>query len=224
MKPLPWSFSSLDDFKNCPRAYHAKRVIKTVQEEKSEAMIWGERVHKHFEDRQAVGTPLPPELAEHEPYMQRLQDKPGEAFTELKIGFNKRAQPCEFFDADVWWRGVIDYLKVDREAGWAFIVDYKTGKPHQKFDQLQLFALHTVAVYPEVTTLYLQFYWTKTTDVSRMAYTREEVQKLWAKFIPDLKQYAEAFKTDTWQPRQSGLCHGWCPVTDCEFWKPRRSK
>jgi hypothetical protein len=41
--------------------------------------------------------------------------------------------------------------------------------------------------------------------------------------VPDLKQYATAFKTDVWQPRQSGLCNGWCPVTECEFWKPKRT-
>ena len=37
-------------------------------------------------------------------------------------------------------------------------------------------------------------------------------------------QYAQAFKTDTWQPRPSGLCNGWCPVKTCEFWQPKRNK
>ena len=48
------------------------------------------------------------------------------------------------------------------------------------------------------------------------------IKGIWKKFIPDLRQYAEAFKTDTWQPRQSGLCNGWCPVKECEFWKQKR--
>jgi hypothetical protein len=45
---------------------------------------------------------------------------------------------------------------------------------------------------------------------------------LWSKFVPDLRQYMEAFKTETWQARPSGLCNGWCPVTECEHWKPKK--
>ena len=59
MKPKAWSFSALDTFKTCPRQYEAKYVSKSVQEEKSEQMLWGERVHKAFELRQLDGTPLP---------------------------------------------------------------------------------------------------------------------------------------------------------------------
>jgi hypothetical protein len=35
--------------------------------------------------------------------------------------------------------------------------------------------------------------------------------------VPDLKQMVEAYKTDTWQARQSGLCKRHCAVVDCEF-------
>lgn len=220
MKPKPWSFSALDTFKTCPRQYEAKYVSKSVQEEKSEQMIWGERVHKHFEDRQLDGTPLPVELEQHEAYMQKLEALPGIHTVEQKIALNRKLQPTHFFADDVFFRGIIDYIKVDSDT--AYLVDYKTGKPHQKFDQLQLFALHTFALYPNVNNVSVRFYWTKTESETRAAYTRGDIQGIWRKFIPDLKQYAEAFKTDTWQPRQSGLCNGWCPVKDCEFWKPRR--
>jgi hypothetical protein len=42
--------------------------------------------------------------------------------------------------------------------------------------------------------------------------------------MPDIKQYQQAFVQDVWQARQSGLCHGWCPVTTCEYWKPKRMR
>jgi hypothetical protein len=29
--PAPWSYSALEDFKNCPFAYYHKRVIKSVK-------------------------------------------------------------------------------------------------------------------------------------------------------------------------------------------------
>lgn len=221
-KPLPWSHTALDDFVNCPRAYHAKRVAKTVKEEPSEAMLWGNEVHKHFEDRQQYGKPLPDELAIHEGYMSKLEQLPGEGFTERKIAMNRKGQPCGFFDKDVWFRGVIDYTKVKTDA--ALVVDYKTGKQHSKFGQLKLFALHTFAEYPSIVRVEVKFYWTQTQATTGEVYTRDMIPQLWSEFTPNLRQYAQAFKEDVWQPRQSGLCNGWCPVTDCEFWKPKRKR
>jgi hypothetical protein len=222
MTPLPWSFTSLDTFTNCPRQYHAKYVLKTIKEPATEAMLWGTAVHKHFEDRQAVNTPLPVDLKHHEPYMVQLEEKPGVAFTEQKIALGTDLKPCNFFYRTPWYRGVIDYTKVHEES--ALIVDYKTGKPHQKFRQLMTFAIHTFAMYPDVKLVNAQFYWTQDRSVTKKVWGRADIAGMWKTLLPDLRQYKEAFATDTWQPRQSGLCNGWCPVTDCEFWKPKRSK
>jgi hypothetical protein len=223
MMPLPWSFSSLEDFVNCPRAFHAKRILKSVKEEKTEAIIWGERVHKHFDLRQHDGIALPSELAMHEPYMQALQKLAGTHMnTELRIALDNTLQPCAFFDDKVWFRGVIDWIK--RGDRMAFIRDYKTGKPHNKFKQLKLFALHTFATYPAIEAVDVRFYWTQTLTETGELYHRHQIADLWKEFVPDLKQYSMAFKTDTWQPRQSGLCNGWCPVKECEHWKPKRAR
>ena len=61
-------------------------------------------------------------------------------------------------------------------------------------------------------------------SLKRFGLIRDQIDQLWAPFIGDLKQYMQAFREDIWQPRQSGLCNGWCPVTDCEFWKPKRNR
>jgi hypothetical protein len=222
MTPKPWSHSALDDFKNCPRAYYEKKVAKSVVETKGEATIWGEQVHKHFEEFLTDGVALPPELACHEPFLLRLLGLEGMRFVEEKIALNTAVKPCAFFGDDVWFRGVIDFGVVNGE--FARLIDHKTGKHHTKFNQLKLFALWTFAAYPTVNQVRCEYYWTQTMTLGGETYTRDQISKLWATFIPDLKQYAEAFKTDTWQPRQSGLCRGWCPVTDCEFWSPRRQR
>lgn len=214
MNPLPWSYSALDTFKTCPRQYHWKYILKN-KEEKSPQIIWGEEVHKHFEDRQATGVPLPDNLTEHEPFMQQLDDLPGIHNTEMKIALDVNRKPCNFFQNNVWYRGVIDYIKVDKDK--ATVIDYKTGKPHQKFDQLKLFALHTFVLYPTVDTVETGFYWTQTKELTPMFYRRDDAKVLWKAFVPDLMQYAEAFETDVWQARKSGLCKAWCPVMECEF-------
>lgn len=221
MRPLPWSFSSLDDFINCPRAFYEKKIAKSVKPDTHEALIWGERVHKFFELRQANGEVLPEELSAHEPFMQQLQNAPGQTYTERKIALNMQRRPCSFFAKDVWFRGVIDYAKVNGKS--AHLVDYKTGKPHSKFKQLTLFALYTFIELPEVEEVHVEFYWTKTRTTTGQTYKRADIPQLWEAFVPDLRQYVAAFHTDVWQPRQSGLCNGWCPVVTCEFWKPRRN-
>jgi hypothetical protein len=222
MQPMPWSHSRLEDFKNCPRAFHEKQVLKSVVETKGEATLWGEQVHKHFEDFLANGVVLPPELECHEPFLQRLLALPGTRSVEQRIALNRAGQPCAFFDDDVWFRGVVDFRVIDRR--YARLIDHKTGKHHSKFGQLKLFALHTFITHTEIEAVRCEYYWTQTMSLGGETYTRDQMPQLWAAFIPDLRQYAEAFKTDTWQPRQSGLCNGWCPVETCEFWKPKRKR
>lgn len=220
--PLPWSFTALSDFKNCPKSFYHKRVLKDVKEEQGEHAIWGEKVHKAFENRMKHGEVLPDVVADHEQFLTWLEVQAGTHYTERKIALNKQGKPCGFFDKDVWFRGVVDYSKQDRHFMW--IVDYKTGKVRNDFSQLKLFALHAFAEKPELTTIRVGYYWLTTKEPAWEVYERAQVPALWGEFTPDLRQYAQAFKEDVWQPRQSGLCNGWCPVTTCEFWKPKRSR
>lgn len=221
VKLLAWSHTALEDFKSCPRAFYEKKIAKSVKEEETEAMIWGKRVHEYFELRQRDGQPLPADLQEHEPYMQRLEALPGVLSTERKVALNIYKSPCAWFAKDTWVRGVIDYSKIHENH--ALLVDYKTGKAHSKFKQLKLFALYTFIENPNVETVQVRYYWTQTQTASEETYARDQMDELWDVFVPDLRQYVSAFKTDTWQPRPSGLCHGWCPVKHCEHWKPRKS-
>lgn len=222
MTPKAWSHSALSTFENCPRQFYELRVAKSVQDTKGEAVIWGEQVHAHFEDRIGKQTPLPADLACHESYLAWLEAQPGDQYVEERIALDTSMQPCPFFGQNVWYRGVIDYLKVAGVS--ARVVDYKTGKKHSKFGQLKLFALHTFIKFPEVETVRADYYWTQTMTTTGETYHRADMDAMWQEFVPALRQYAEAFRTDVWQPRQSGLCNGWCPVTACEFWRPKRQR
>ena len=217
MTPKPWSHSALEQFKNCPRSYHEHRIAKSVVEVKHPATLWGERVHKDFEDMMRDGIALPLDVAIHEDYLLRLKAMPGTEMIEEQIAFNKKLQPCGYWDDDVWYRGVIDYGKIHIEAERAHLVDYKTGKMHQKLGQLYLFMLWTFARYPQVQVISAEYYWTQLRTTNGAEYPRSRIPEMWSMFVPDLRQYAEAFHTDIWQPRQSGLCKKHCAVKDCEF-------
>lgn len=222
--PEPWSYSRLSTFKNCPDRFHSEVVLKKFPYVEGPEQKKGKVIHKAFEDRQALKKPLPPSLEGHETHMQRLENAPGQAFVEQRIGLRRRKtddgkfviEPCPFFgDTDVWYRGQIDFMKVDGDE--AFIEDYKTGNKKVDFAQLKTFALWAFVNYPALQGCTVQFYWTEDKSTNRERYERSQVPSLWTEFLPDLKQYIEAFKTDTWQKRQSGLC-GWCPDTKCPHW------
>ena len=221
MKPLPCSPSALDDFVNCPYAYYRKKVLKDVKQKSQAYLDYGNRVHKDFEMFLGYGTPLPDDVKEHAGTLQKLKSLPGIFFTEQECAFNTQLQPCGYWDKkNLFMRMKIDFKLVHEDK--AKIIDWKTGKPHQKMRQVEIYALHTFALHPTVQKVQSGYYWTKTKDTTAAVYTRDQEQELWDKLFPDLKQYTEAFKTETWQKRRSGLCRGHCDVTDCEFWSPKR--
>ena len=228
MKPLPWSHTALEDFNNCPYSFYRKRVLKDIKEERGEAAVWGEQVHKAFELRQGEDkTPLPKELKEHEPFMGWLDEYTkavkGKVLVENKMALTRELKPCGFFDKGVWHRGVIDWLCLSKKLATVF--DYKTGKPHNKHNQLKIFAIDVFYSYPQIETVRTAYHWTQTMKSGdAVVYDRRQLPELWQSITPTLKQYVEAFRNETWQKRQTGLCNGWCPVTDCEFWKPKRAR
>lgn len=218
--PPPWSYTALNDFKNCPRQFYEKRVIESVRDESTEALVWGNEVHKTFELFVAAGKPLPDMLRDHEPFLQKLRSLPGEIYAEKKVALSRKLLPCGSFASDVWWRGVLDYHRVHGRT--ADICDYKTGKRKPDWVQLYLFAIWVFAQHPDVSTVEAQIYWVQSCESDRKLLTRPMIPELWGSVIADLTRYKQAFHDDVWPEKPSGLCNGFCPVKHCQHWKPRR--
>ena len=58
LNPIKWSYSSLSTFKQCPRKYYHTKVAKDVVEPMSQAMLYGNRVHKAAEEYVRDGKPI----------------------------------------------------------------------------------------------------------------------------------------------------------------------
>jgi len=215
MKPPAWSFSSLNAFGTCPRQYHAVKILKTVAETKGEATLWGTRFHEVAEHYLKGEQELPAEFEQFREYLDQFLAMPGTLSVELELGVNKRLEPCDFLDPDVWCRGIVDVLV--RNDGVAYVGDHKTGKRKPNSKQLKLFAALVFAHYPDVHTCRTAFHWIKTDEVDKVTFNRLQVLEMWETFVPELKQFLEAFKTDTFTPRPSGLCKKHCSVSDCEY-------
>jgi len=234
MKPLPWSHSALSDFLNCPKAYYEKRVAKSVVDPPNDAGRAGDFVHKAFEAYLRDGTPLPSTYPEdirewpqgikppaaYQSYLNALAASSGTMYVECKYAINAQLQPVDFFDPDVWCRVIIDVLHVNGES--ARIIDHKTGKRKNDTRQLKLNALLVFIHHPQVQVVKTGYAWLRDADIATETYVSVNQAQLWEEFMPDLVRYNTAFKQETFVAKPSGLCNGWCPVTSCEYWKPKR--
>jgi hypothetical protein len=224
-KPKAWSHSALDSFENCPRQYYETKVVSPTKYPfvDTAEVKWGRDVHKHFENFLLYSTPLPADLDMHREFLQSFKDQPGELAGEERIALDTRLQGCAYFGApDIWYRGQVDARKRNLAAGTSHILDHKTGKVKNDYTQLKGFAMHEFLTQPGIHTCKVEFYWTQIRGTNGETYHREQLPEIIRFFAAKLHRFADAFLEDTWIPRPSGLCNGWCPVTDCEYWKPKR--
>lgn len=238
-RPLPWSYTALSDFISCPKQYFHKRVAKDVQDTQGAEALWGDQVHRYFEasildyvgrtDEADViwatlrleGVDPDTSFTVYEPYLQAVLAIPHDSLRpEQKYAIDRALTPCEWMSPNVWCRGIIDVLLT--KGGMAYALDWKTGKRKDGSRQLKLFALLVFLHHPDIQSVKTGFVWLKAGVTDYETFTRDQESELWQEFVGDLARYNAAFKADVWTPRKSGLCRGWCPVTGCEFWEPKK--
>lgn len=211
---VKWSYSSMSLFQQCPKKYYHLRVVKDVSDPPSEQMRYGLMVHKAAEDYVREGTPVPPQFDFIKPALDRLRDMSGDTHCELKLGLTEKLEPCEFHSPDVWWRGIIDLLKLrDRKAR---IVDYKTGKnTYPDTAQLELLALAVFKHYPLIDKVEAGLLFVVHPLFVQKTYLRHEEEARWAKWLEQADQLDAATRNNIWNPKQNFTCRSWCPVVSC---------
>jgi len=224
IKPLPLSHSNLDKFETCPKQFEAVKVSKVFVDVKGEAARWGDYVHIQFEKYLRAGGiyELPENVAQYKPYLDHILAPKGDLYVEHPMAVNTKLEPCDFYADNVWMRGYADVLRVRGDRAW--VLDHKTGKRKPGSRQMKRMAMLVFMLFPAVTWIKVGFAWLQEKLNDAEEFDRADMLTLWGEELPLIQQYKAAFTTDTWQPRPSGLCHGWCPVTTCEFWKPKRMR
>tara|TARA_B110000908_G_scaffold169010_1_gene225171 strand:+ start:3173 stop:3838 length:666 start_codon:yes stop_codon:yes gene_type:complete len=212
-----WSYSSLTAFETCPRRFELTRVSRKVKEPATDAMNWGNEVHKALELFARDGTPLPKALEKFGRYVDKILSYEGKRVIEENIALDRSFRPTTWMANDVWVRGIIDIGVVGEDR--AYLLDWKTGKRKLNSDQLMLFAALAFAQYPWVDKVTTGFIWLKTGEFDKSVFTRDQLPEIWNEFMPRLKRLAIAYDESKWNPRPSGLCKNWCPVgrQNCEF-------
>jgi hypothetical protein len=194
------------------------KISKVVQEPQSEAMKWGNEVHKALELRVTINKPLPETMQSYEPIAASIIKKAegGKLQAEQKMAINSRYIPTTWFAKDVWVRGITD-VQITKGSKM-FIGDYKTGKPDEGSAQLKLTAAMAMHHNPKVNTVINTFVWLKTGTTTTETFTREDIPTIWQEFAPRVQRLEHAVADNKFPARPSGLCRAWCPVgkANCE--------
>ncbi len=217
-----WSFSALQQFNNCPRQYYETKVAKSVKEKPGAAMDYGMEVHKKLENAVKFGSKIPPGMEYAGQIVEALRKKPGELFAERELCINAQMKPVEFFAKDAWCRGKIDVGIENIEKRKMWQGDWKTGKRKPDSDQMMLFTALTFETHPHIDEITTSFIWIPDRKWDTETYTRDQLPLIWKHFMPKVNRMKAAFDKDEWVPRPSGLCRGYCPVTNCEHWEAKK--
>jgi hypothetical protein len=220
MKPVAWSYSRLDGFETCPRKFWHLNVKKDLKEPESDAMIEGKTTHKAFELRLRDRVTLPIHLRVHEGALAMIEKSAGQKLVEQQICLDVNWQPVEWYSKDAWLRVKSDLTQYNGSYG--VVWDWKTGRPHDDFTQLNLNAAVLLHLAPEIDVVTPAYYWTKARKVQAGdRIKRADVSAVWGPILKRVANYQAAHEKQDFPPRENYFCKG-CVVTDCQFWKPRK--
>lgn len=210
-RAVPWSYSSLQQYETCPRRFYLTRIAKVIEEPQTESTTEGRRVHEAMEHAVSGKKPLPEVYSKYQPIVDKLRATPGVKQLEYKFALTNTLQPCDYWDSAVWVRGVLDVGIVRKNE--AIILDYKTGKRKLDVDQLRLFALAGLSLWPQVETVKTGYIWLQQGGkLDREVLTRDQKVEIHQDFAMRVHRMVLSEEKNDWPPRPSGLCREWCPV------------
>ncbi len=225
MDKLPvQSHTSISTFTTCPRQFEAKYITKEVKFEETDATRWGNLVHKSLEEYLLHGTPIPPNVP-YQKFADWVKNRPGTLYIERSFGMREDLTAADYWDKTAWIRAKVDVLIIRPCGTIAEVFDWKTGKMKLDSTQLLLYALMVMAEFPDVKEVKCGNIWLATgTLPAPIGYFRINRDALANSFRDKYARVASAFDLGVFVPTPSGLCNGWCQVTRCEHWKPKRNK
>lgn len=217
-KPLaPWSFSVLDTFENCPKKYFATRIAKT-HSDSNEHNRDGAEKHKAFEDYLRKGRPLPADLVQHQPILDKVKASPGQLYVEYDLTITQQFVPTRSTDWDnAWLRVKSDALKVNGGYGIGF--DWKWAKPKDDDRQAEITAMAAFQHFPDMHVFKFNYVFLADKypkDIMPYEFRRAQLGEMWNRWGPKVRRLEQAKLSDSWPATPNPLC-GWCPVGNCGY-------
>jgi hypothetical protein len=217
-KLFSWSYSRLRDFEVCARQFYEVKVLKRWPEEKSEQLVWGDRVHKALAAALSTNRPLPEEFADYQPWLDKLtQEGTGDLQIECQWAIDQNYKMVPWFSPKAWLRCIADVAKINDDV--ALVVDWKTGKSaNVDVLQLTLTSLMTFCLYPEVLKVRSMFVWLGEDAKTVQEINRHEAPAQWAELLPRVERFRQAVADEFYPPTPNRFCRAWCAVRSCEYY------
>jgi hypothetical protein len=175
-------------------------------------------MHAAMELRLRDKTPLPEEFAALEGVAAACENLQGKMTVEGELALTEDLTPTSFFAPDVWFRGKADLIVHDEKSNSVTILDWKTGKPKDEFQQLQIMAVCAFYTIPNLKKIKVAFVYTKTGTVDKKTFTAEQIPDLVATMRHSARGVYNAYATGVFPPQPNGLCKNWCEVKSCSFY------
>lgn len=210
---IPWSYSFLRDFANCPQKAYRKYIKKDLPKEDSPELREGITTHTLLENYLKTGglTRLPVNLEMHARPLLRPN-----LLVEVMMGMTIDQKPATFFKRDgvePWGRGKADVLILDPPT--ALIIDWKTGKVREDDRELRQLALLVKANHPEIERAMGCYVWLKEGKWGPL-HDVSDTARAYNGTLSEMEMAAHYERENEWPVNPNALC-GWCPVADCRF-------
>jgi hypothetical protein len=216
-KEWSWSFSRLKNYETCPLKHNEVDILKHFKES-TENLAWGNKVHENFA-LALKGGALPTTMVGWQHWIDWAKALPGELLVEQKYAITRDYQPTEYFHPNVWMRTIADVVAIDGDV--AVTLDWKTGKlpkdPSLEGVQLALVSQCLFAFFPNLKAVKAFYVWLKEDTATDEVFRRSDMPNLWTALLPRVMKMEQAARTGVYQPKPSGLCRNYCPVTTCQF-------
>lgn len=221
-KSFSWSWSKLKNYRTCPKRHYEIDLARNFHEDKTnEALLWGNQVHDAMAKRISQGAALPITMQRYGGWpanVHKLKEAGLPVSVEMQLAIDKDFQACGWIAPETWFRAKIDVSMLIESAASAISIDWKTGgKVEPEFEQLFLSSQVLFAHYPWLQQVAALYVWFGHDMHTAKVYRREEMGGLWANLWPEIEKMHEAWRTWAYEPKPSGLCVRYCPVTSCPY-------
>lgn len=216
-KEWNWSYSKLKNYDVCPKRMYEIDIAKNYSEPQDPdgPLAYGNRVHDALKVTLRDNVPLTAEMDHLQPWVDRVRAGSGALLVEQKYAITRSFQKTAYFASDVWYRGIGDVVRIDRDLG--LVLDWKTGKIVEDSVQLMLMAQCLFAHYPDLKYVRSEFVWLKDDCTTPELLSRKEVAEQWVELLPRVQKMEQAHIDQKYEPKPGRFCKNYCAVTSCPF-------
>lgn len=220
-KPHVHSYTSMSLYDKCPRRFYEEKVLKMHPAQESEAMRFGNAVHKAIEDY-VLGKPLGQIASTYKSTIDAALSKGTTYHPEVKLAVTKDWKTTGFFDNDAYIRGAADLIVTNEtEIGYSF--DWKTGSAkYASVTQLDLMNVMTFAKFPNLQAIKSGLIFLVNPSVKFCINERSKSERSIATWLAKADEIDSAIASGVLPEKPNNFC-GNCPC-NCPYKENNRAK